>query len=100
MASIKKRAESKYRAKPWRARYRDNANKEHAKHFATKGEAQALLDKETASLVRGDWVDPNASKTTYLAWSEDYFAGASSFFLNQSTISRCPEGRLPSVAWR
>jgi hypothetical protein len=76
MASIKKRPERKYRAKPWRARYRDEGGREHAAHFATKAAAQLWLDKETASLVRGDWVDPKAAKTTYGAWSDQYFTGA------------------------
>ena len=38
----------------WRARYRDGANKEHARHFDRKIDAQRWLDKITAAQVRGD----------------------------------------------
>ena len=55
MASIKKRDNGK-----WRARYRDDAGKEHARHFERKVDAQRWLDAVTASVVRGDYVDPRA----------------------------------------
>lgn len=48
----------------WRARYRDDADREHAKHFERKVDAQRWLDQQTASLVRGDHVDPGAGKET------------------------------------
>src|SRR4051794_27917492 len=60
MASIKKRSDGKYRA-----RYRDEADKEHARHFDRKIDAQKWLDEVTASLVRGDYVDPKAGKETF-----------------------------------
>ena len=53
MASIKKRADGKYRA-----RYRDGAGKEHARHFERKVDAQRWLDEVTASMVTGQYVDP------------------------------------------
>ena len=53
MASIKKREDGK-----WRARYRDAAGKEHAKHFTRKIDAQRWLDETTASVVTGNYVDP------------------------------------------
>src|SRR4051812_26976297 len=53
MASIKKRPDGRYRA-----RYRDELGKEHAGHFDHKRDAQAWLDRVTASLVRGDYSDP------------------------------------------
>jgi integrase len=45
----------------YRARYRDGAGKEHARHFARKINAQRWLDEQTAALVRGDYTDPKAS---------------------------------------
>jgi integrase len=60
MASIKKRQNGR-----WRARYRDAAGREHAKHFPRKIDAQRWLDTVTASLVRGDYVDPKAGKLTF-----------------------------------
>ncbi|GAA4697986.1 hypothetical protein [Nocardioides nanhaiensis] len=59
MASIKKRPDGR-----WRARYRDAAGKEHARHFERKVDGQRWLDQVTASVVRGDYVDPRAGKVT------------------------------------
>jgi integrase len=60
MASIKRRPDGS-----WRARYRDDAGKEHAHHAPTKAAAQRWLDGQTASLVRGDWTDPKFGKVTF-----------------------------------
>lgn len=67
MASIKKRPDGK-----WRARYRDEAGREHARHFARKVDAQTWLDDETAGLVRGDWIDPRHGKVTFSEWFADW----------------------------
>lgn len=69
MASIKKRDNGK-----WRARYRDDSGREHAKHFDRKADAQAWLDDETAGLVRGDWIDPRTGKVTFSEWFDDWSA--------------------------
>ena len=66
MASIKKRPDGQ-----WRARYRDDAGKEHARHFARKVDAQRWLDEVTASVVTGAYVDPKAGRVTFAG----YFAG-------------------------
>ncbi|MFO6451814.1 MULTISPECIES: tyrosine-type recombinase/integrase [unclassified Aeromicrobium] len=52
----------------YRARYRDESGKEHARHFVKKAQAQRWLDEVTASVVRGDYVDPAAGKTTFRQW--------------------------------
>ena len=71
MASIgPKRADGTYRA-----RYRDPAGKEHARHFRRKADAQRWLDTETAKLVTGTWVDPQATKLTVAEWCETWLAG-------------------------
>jgi len=59
MASIKKQPSGK-----WRARYRDDAGKEHARHFPRRVDAQRWLDETTASVVTGQYVDPKAGKVT------------------------------------
>lgn len=64
MASISKRPNGK-----WRARYRDEGGKEHARHFARKADAQTWLDQQTASIVRGDWADPKAGRETLRAYA-------------------------------
>jgi hypothetical protein len=42
----------------WRARCRDEAGREHSKHFARKVDAQQWIDEVTASVVTGNYVDP------------------------------------------
>ena len=59
MASIKKRADGS-----WRARYRDAAGREHAKHFPRKLDAQRWLDEVTTAVVTGTYVDPKTARTT------------------------------------
>ena len=59
MASIAKRPNGR-----WRARYRDEAEKEHSRHFDRKADAQRWLDTVTAAVVRGDYVDPKAGRVT------------------------------------
>lgn len=63
MASIKKRPNGKRRA-----RYRDEAGKEHARHFERKVDAQRWLDEVTASVITGQYVDPRAGRITFDAW--------------------------------
>lgn len=64
MANIQKRPNGK-----WRARYRDEGGKEHARHFDRKTDAQTWLDQQTASIVRGDWADPKAGRETLRAYA-------------------------------
>lgn len=52
----------------YRARYRDEAGREHARHFAKKAHAQQWLNEVTASVVRGDYVDPKAGRVTFRQW--------------------------------
>lgn len=63
MASIQKRPDGR-----WRARYRDETGKEHAKHFPRKIDAQRWLDEVTASVVTGTYVDPKAGTITFAHW--------------------------------
>src|SRR4051794_4284021 len=65
MASIKRRPDSS-----WRARYRDPDGKEHAHHAPTRAAAQQWLDQETASIVRGDYVDPKGGRSTLKDFSD------------------------------
>lgn len=69
MASIKRRPDGK-----WRARYRDATGKEHARHFIRKVDAQRWLDQVTASVVRGDYVDPKAGRVTLAAYAAGWQA--------------------------
>jgi integrase len=67
MASIAKRPDGQ-----WRARYRDDAGKEHARHFARKIDAQHWLDEVTTSRVTGTYVDPQAGQITFAAYFAAY----------------------------
>lgn len=69
MASVKQRPDG-----VWRARYRDNAGKEHARHFKLKRDAQRWLDEVTASVVTGQYVDPKAAQSTFRAYAEAWLA--------------------------
>jgi integrase len=67
MASIAKRPDGR-----WRARYRDDAGREHAKHFARKVDAQQWLNEVTASQVTGQYVDPQAGRVTFAGYFATY----------------------------
>ena len=76
MANIEKRPNG-----VWRARYYDDAGKQHAKHFARRVDAKTWLDTVTASVVRGDYVDPRGANmllTTYAAQWENIQVGRDS----------------------
>src|SRR6478735_10466365 len=64
MVSIKQRSDG-----VWRARYRDDAGKEHARHFTLKRDAQRWLDQVAASVVTGQYVDPSAGKIAWTEWT-------------------------------
>jgi len=63
MASIKKRPDGR-----WRARYRDDAGREHARHFRRKIDGQDWLDDVTASKKTGRYVAPNAGRESFATW--------------------------------
>lgn len=58
MTSIQKRDNGS-----WRARYRDAAGKEHARHFKRKVDAEAWLDEVTTAKVTGVHTDPKKGRT-------------------------------------
>ncbi len=67
MASIAKRADGR-----WRARYRNEAGKEIARHFARKIDAQRWLDSVTTAVVTGSYVDPSMSRVTVGDWARKW----------------------------
>ncbi|WP_322921651.1 tyrosine-type recombinase/integrase [Nocardioides renjunii] len=69
MANIQKRPDGR-----WRARYRDEAGREHAKHFTRKLDAQRWIDEVTTSIVIGQYVDPRAGKITFKEYAEHWRA--------------------------
>lgn len=67
MSSIQKRPDGK-----WRARFHDEEGRERSKHFDRKIDAQQYLDKVTASLLTGTFVDPKSGKVTLATFFEDW----------------------------
>ena len=67
--SIAKRANG-----TWRARYRDEAGKEHARHFDRKIDAQQWLDQVTSTVVTGTYADPKAGRITFAAFFGEWSA--------------------------
>lgn len=67
MASIQKRPDGR-----WRARYRDDAGAEHAKHFRRKIDAQRWIDEVTTSVVTGSYVDPKSGRVTLNSFFADW----------------------------
>ena len=70
MGNIAKRPDGR-----WRARYRDSANKEHARHFDRKVDAQNWLDSVTTAVQTGAYVDPNRGKVTIGEWATRWLDG-------------------------
>jgi integrase len=70
VSSIAKRTDGQ-----WRARYRDDTDREHSRHFTRKVDAQRWLDEVTTSVVTGAYVDPKTAKTTVAQWCETWLSG-------------------------
>ncbi len=69
MASVKKIPSGQ-----WRARYRDDGGREHAKHFSRKTDAQQWIDKQTAALENGVHVSPRHDRLTVGEWCDTWLA--------------------------
>jgi integrase len=81
MASIAKRADGQ-----WRARYRDAAGREHARHFRRKVDAQRWLDGVTAAVETGTYVDPRAGRVTVGEWADRWLHSQAQ--LKPTTLAR------------
>jgi integrase len=67
MASLTKRPNGK-----WRARYRDDTGREHARHFPTQQKAEDWLARVRTARLDGTWVDPQAGRITFEHYFEDW----------------------------
>ena len=87
-----------------RARYRDEAGKEHSRHFPRKVDAQKWLDEVTASMVTGMYVDPKAGQATLRAYAKTWQSiQVSSPGTGGSSTTRygCTSSRhWATIAWR
>jgi integrase len=59
----------------WRARYVDNAGREHTRTFDRKVDAQKWLDAQLAALLRGDHIAPRDARLTVGEWCDKWLAG-------------------------
>jgi integrase len=64
MGSVRRRPDGK-----WRARYRDPAGREHARHFRRKIDAERWLASTETSKARGEWIDPALARMTVGEWA-------------------------------
>lgn len=71
MASISKHENGKYRA-----RYRDAAGRQHARHFTRKIDAERWLDSVRVDLATGAYADPARGRITLGTWSKQWQAEA------------------------
>ena len=56
----------------WRARYRDEAGNERARHFDRKIDAQRWLDEISSTVMAGTYVDPAAGKITFKRFYDEW----------------------------
>jgi integrase len=68
MASISRRGDV------WRARFRGPDDRERARHFDRKVDAQRWLDEQTAAIITGQYVDPKAGRVTFRDYAEQWRA--------------------------
>lgn len=59
----------------WRARYRDAAGKEHARHFGRKLDAQRWLDGVTTAVQTNTYIDPGRARVLFRDVAELWRAG-------------------------
>ena len=72
----------------WRVTWVDVQGKEHSKSFKRKPDAQAYLNKLTADIVRGAYVDPKKAGETFGSVAEDWYISKSHRQLNAGRLSR------------
>jgi integrase len=58
----------------WRARYRDPAGREHARHFVRKIDAERWLAGQEIAKARGEWIDPARARVTVADWAPTWLA--------------------------
>jgi integrase len=67
MGNVQKRESGR-----WRARYRDPAGREHARHFRRKIDAERWLVSVENAKNRGEWIDPALSRITLGDWARQW----------------------------
>lgn len=65
------------RGTTWKARYRDREGKARSRTFSTKTEAQHFLDRTSADLQRGDYIDPMERRRRFSDWADIWWTTTS-----------------------
>lgn len=99
MASVAKRTDGS-----WRARYRDEAGLEHARHFDRRVDAQRWIDEVTTSVVSGQYVDPRAGRVSfagyYAEWSVRQLWESTTFVAMDLAARGVPFSDMPLASVR
>lgn len=94
MASIRQRPDG-----TWRARYRDDDGKEHARHFKLKRDGQIWLDEVASSRLTGSYVAPAAQRGTlaefYADWVEHQLWAEGTRRAADRALSGCTFAAVP-----
>jgi hypothetical protein len=99
MASVQRRPDGR-----WRARYRDTADKKHARHFTRKADAERWLDEIRSDLLRGTYVDPAAGRVLFADFARTWLeaqphrAGTALLYERTLRLHVCPASE--TVRWR
>lgn len=88
----------------WRARYRDDTGKEHARHFQRKIDAQRWLDEIASSVVTGHYIDPQHGQISfadfYREWSTRQVWAAGTRIAADAAADSVPFASVPLAALR
>ena len=84
MGSVKRRPDGKYRA-----RYRDHAGKEHAKHFDRKIDAERWVTGQEAALDRGEHIDPRVGRIRFADYAGTWLANQMHAGLHEAQLREC-----------
>jgi hypothetical protein len=74
----------------YRAVYRDDDNRRHAKSFDRKADAKKWLAAAETDRARGQWVDPRGGAMLFGEWADQWLAAR----LVRPTTLACDRGRL------
>ena len=84
----------------YRARYVDDDNREHAKGFALKKDAQKWLDTEvTAKFATGTYVEPSAGRVTVSSVYQSWFPAQSHISAQAKATRRSAWNRHVEPHW-
>src|SRR4051794_12657651 len=75
MGSIRRSPANRNR---WQARYRDPSGAQRTRTFPSQADAKAFLAAVETDMLRGDWRDPTAGRTTFNALADEWLSSNSS----------------------